>query len=235
MRWMYWILPVMLLTGCQESAKAPATGIVQAESKGDGKQMNEALIAAAERGDTAELRRLLKAGADKNTKDPQGRTPMMAATYANKPEAVKLLLEAGADVNERDNRLNNPFLYAGAEGLLDILKLTIEAGADPKLTNRYGGTALIPAAERAHLDVIRELLTRTKVDVNHVNNLGWTALMEAVVLGSGGEKHQQAVRLLVEHGADVNIPDKDGVTALAHAKQRGFGEIEQILRKAGAR
>ncbi len=197
--------------------------------------MNEQMIQAAERGEIAVLKKLIKDGADMNAKDSRGRTPVMAATHRNQVESVKVLIEAGADINERDDRSDNPFLYAGAEGLLDILKLTIDAGADPTLSNRYGGTALIPAAERGHLAVMEELLKRSKVNVNHVNNLGWTALLEAVVLGSGGETHQRAVQLLVDYGADVNIPDKDGVTSLAHAKKRGYKEIEAILVKAGAR
>ncbi len=195
---------------------------------------NEQLIAAAERGDTAEVNRLLSAGADIDSKDGRGRTAVMAATHGNKPAVVQALIAAGANIHLQDNKQDNPFLYAGAEGLLDILKLTIDAGADVKLTNRYNGTALIPASEHGYVDIVRELLTRTAIDVNHVNRLGWTALMEAIVLGGGGTNHQTVVRLLLEHGADPNIPDKEGVTALAHAESRGFKEIARMLRDAGA-
>ena len=158
----------------------------------------------------------------------------MAATHGNRVETVRALIQAGADINIRDNRLDNPFLYAGAEGLLEILRLTIDAKADTKLTNRFGGTALIPAAERGHVEIVNELLTRTDVNVNHVNNLGWTALLEAIVLSNGGERHQRIVQLLVDHGANINIADKDGVTPLKHAQTRGFKEIERILLKAAA-
>lgn len=107
-------------------------------------------------------------------------------------------------------------------------------GLDPTITNRYGGTALIPASEHGYVDVIKELLSRTEVDVNHVNNLGWTALLEAIILNNGNETQQQVIQLLIEDGADVNIPDKEGVTPLQHAKEHGFKEIEDILLKAGA-
>ena len=197
--------------------------------------MQTQLIAAAERGDTATVRRLLQEGANINARDERGRTPVMAATHGNRVDTVAALIQAGADINIRDNRLDNPFLYAGAEGLLDILKLTIAAGADTRLTNRFGGTALIPAAERGHVAVVEELLTHSNVDVNHVNNLGWTALLEAIELSDGGPRHQQIVQLLVDHGADVNIPDKHGVTPLRHARDRRFQEIERILVQAGAR
>jgi hypothetical protein len=197
--------------------------------------MTAQLIQAAEAGDTATVQQLLKDGADIDGRDAQGRTPVMAATHGNRVDTVRALIEAGADINLRDDRSDNPFLYAGAEGLLDILKLTIAAKADTTLTNRFGGTALIPAAERGHVEIVKELLTRTDVDVNHVNNLGWTALLEAIVLSDGGERHQQVVQLLVDHGADINIADKDGVTPLEHARARGFTTIERILLAASER
>ena len=192
------------------------------------------LIQAAESGDTLAILSLLAAGANINATDERGRTAAMAATHANQVETVRALIEAGADINIRDDRLDNPFLYASAEGLFEIVQLTIEANADTHLTNRFGGTALIPAAERGHVEIVRELLTRTDVDVNHINNLGWTALLEAIILSDGGERHQQIVQLLVDHGANVNIPDFNGITPLAHARQRGFGQIEEILSAAGA-
>lgn len=194
--------------------------------------MNAQLIQAAEAGNTSVVLDLLAAGANIDAQDERGRTPVMAATHGNQVETVRVLIQAGADINIRDNRLDNPFLYAGAEGLLEILELAIDAGADTRLTNRFGGTALIPAAERGHVEVVRELLTRTDVDVNHVNNLGWTALLEAIILSDGGERHQQIVELLVEHGADITIADSEGVTPLDHARARGYTRIVEILQRA---
>jgi len=65
--------------------------------------------------------------------------------------------------------------------------------------------------------------------------LGWTALLEAVILSDGGPKHQQIVRKLLDHGADPTIPDRDGVTALQHAQARGYKEIERMLIEAAAK
>jgi ankyrin repeat protein len=197
--------------------------------------MDQDLIAAAEKGNVSLVLDLLKQGAKVNSQDALGRTPVMAATYARQAKAVAELLKAGADVNRRDQLLNNPFLYAGAEGMLDILKLAHAAGADPRITNRYGGTALIPAAERGHVEVVAWLLANTKVEVNHVNRLGWTALLEAIVLADGGPRHQQIVATLIRHGADVNIPDREARTPLYHARQRGYAEIQALLEAAGAR
>nr|WP_090109557.1 ankyrin repeat domain-containing protein [Cohnella sp. OV330] len=198
------------------------------------KGMNEQLIASAEKGEVERVLKLLQDGADINATDRSGRTAVMAATYNNKADMVKILIQKGADINIRDNQFNNVLLYAGAEGFLDIVKLAIDAGADTRLTNRFGGIALIPASERGHVEVVEELLSRSDIDVNHINNLHWTALLEAVILGNGGDKHQKIVRLLVDHGADVNIGDGEGITPLRHARQRGYQEIADILIKAGA-
>jgi ankyrin repeat protein len=195
--------------------------------------MNQ-LITAAERGDTPAVLRLLAEGAPLNERDARGRTALMAATHGNQVETFQVLLDAGADVNLQDDLQDNPFLYAGAEGLLDILKLAYAAGADTTLTNRYGGSALIPAAHRGHVEVVREILEHTDVNIDHINRLGWTALMEAIVLSDGGPRHQQIVQLLVDHGADVTIPDKDGLTPLQQAQNRNFIVIAEILRQAGA-
>src|SRR5699024_5375443 len=125
-----------------------------------------------------------------------------------------LLIEYGADINIRNHNEDNVLLYAGAEGLLEIVKLAIEANADTTLTNRFGGTALIPAADRGHVEVVDYLLEKSDVDVNHVNDLHWTALLEAVILGDGAEPHQEIVNLLIQHGADIHLADKEGVTPL---------------------
>ena len=214
---------VVAVIGCgSPSAKPEAT------------PTNDQLLAATAAGDLRAIRVALEAGADVDARDETGRTPLMVATEARQTEAFRTLLAAGADVDIQDNKQDNPFLYAGAEGLLDILRLANEAGADPTITNRFGGTALIPAAERGHVEVARYLLTETEVDVNHVNRLGWTALLEAILLSDGGPRHQELVALLIEHGADVGLPDKDGVRPLAHAQTRGQSKIIALLTAAGA-
>ena len=72
-------------------------------------------------------------------------------------------------------------------------------------------------------------------DVDHVNGLRWTALLEAILLGQGSDRHVEVVRRLVASGADVNRSDGDGVTPLQHARSRGFESMVEILRRAGGR
>ncbi|MEB5451175.1 MULTISPECIES: ankyrin repeat domain-containing protein [Virgibacillus] len=223
---------VIFLVACQNS-----NDLSSDEQQTNNKEeiaLNQSLIEAAAKGNQEKVEQLLQNGANIDATNDQGTTAVLAATYNNEVETVKLLIEEGADINKQDDRSDNVLLYAGAEGLLDILKLALEAGADTTLTNRFGGTALIPAAERGHVDVVKELLTNSDTDVNHINNLHWTALMEAIVLSDGGEKHQQIVQLLLEHGADFSITDKEGVTPLEHAKDRGFDKIIKLLEKAKA-
>jgi uncharacterized protein len=192
------------------------------------------LLAAARAGDTLSVRSALAAGANPDARDEHGATALLIAAHAAQTGAFQALLDAGADVDLQDDDLANPFLWAGAEGRLDILRLANEAGADPAITNRYGGVALIPASERGHVEVVRYLLRETDVDVDHVNGLGWTALLEAILLSDGGARHQEIVALLIEHGADVDLADADGVRPLAHARARGFLAIAELLMEAGA-
>lgn len=74
-------------------------------------------------------------------------------------------------------------------------------------------------------------VVRTGIGVNHVNDLGWTALLEAVILGDGGAPYQEIVRILLDAGADPSIPDRDGVTALEHAQRTDQREVARILRR----
>lgn len=195
---------------------------------------NNILKAAADN-DTAAIQRALSNPALLETRDAEGRTPLMVATYQHHAAAAQVMITAGANVNAQDKMLNSPFLYAGAEGYADILKMYMSAGADYKVYNRYGGSALIPACERGHIEVIALLLADKNFPVNHINRLGWTALLEAVILGSGGATHQQVVKMLIAAGADLNVGDKDGVTALQHAKSRGYKAIVDMLVQAGAK
>ena len=76
---------------------------------------------------------------------------------------------------------------------------------------------------------MRRVVQVEGVEVDHVNNLGWTALLEAVILGDGGANHQEIVQILLDAGADPELPDGDGVIPLQHAQQRGYEEIAEIL------
>ena len=186
------------------------------------------LIEAAGRGDAAEVRQLLDDGADVNARDASGRTAVTAAALGDHVEAARVLISAGADVDLQDADRNNPLLVTGETGAVAMLREVLKGSPDLGATNRYGGVAVIPASDRGHVDYVREIL-KTGIDVDHVNNLGWTALLEAVILGDGGPGHEEIVRLLLAASADRSIADRDGVTALEHARRRGYDELVALL------
>lgn len=173
----------------------------------------------------------LKKGVDVNTANKRRQSLLLIATYDNNIEMAKLLVAHGANVNQQDDQRDSPFLYAGASGYTQLVKLFLDHGARFDVFNRYNGSALIPACERAHLQVVTLLANTRGFPIDHVNRLGWTALMEAVVLGNGGPDYAAVVQTLVDAGCNIHIPDNDGVTALQHAQTRGYIAIVAILEK----
>ena len=193
-------------------------------------QNNSSFFKAVYNGDLRLVEKFLDSGTNTNIKDSSGRTALMIATYNNDVNMVDMLVGSGADVNIQDNILNSPFLYAGASGYLDIVKLTYKNSDTRNVLNRYGGNALIPACEKGHYDTVKFLLENTDIDVNLINNLGWTALLEVTILGGDGDNYVKIVELLLKHGANKNIRDKNSKTALDYARERKLIKIELLLR-----
>jgi ankyrin repeat protein len=190
---------------------------------------------AAAKGDVADIEQLIKEGEKPNIQDSKSRTPLHVAAYLKQHAAARALLKLGANPNALEIDRYDIVTIAAVANDLDMLKIALEGGASAKnVTSRYAGTALIAAAHLGHTEAVKMLID-AKAPLNHVNNLGWTALMEAVVLGNGGANHTATVRALVEANCDVNIPDKQGTTALQHARRRAYVEIARILENAGAR
>lgn len=160
----------------------------------------------------------------------QGETPLLIATHANYIEIAKLLIDANADINQQDQISDSPYLYAGAQGKTEILAYMLEKQVpDQRKVNRYGGNALIPAAEKGHLENVKLLLNDGRVDINHQNNFGYTALIEAVGLRDGSEIYQEIIKTLLEAGADQTLRDNTGRTAADYANQLGYVEMTKIL------
>lgn len=220
------IVIIVLTLGCSSK---------QTESKLEDMDKIKVLFEAVGRGDTTIIKKVLQDKPSLEFKNDQGRTALMEAVCKKNNDIAFLLINAGADVNAQDNMKNTPFLYAGAEGNLAFVKMALNHGANFKVYNRYGGTALIPAAEKGHLEVVKLLVNTLNFPKDHINNLGWTALLEAVLLSDGGQVHIDIVAALIEGGCDVNIADKNGITSLNHAKKQGYTEMVKLLEKAGVR
>ncbi|MFH8490790.1 ankyrin repeat domain-containing protein [Streptomyces longisporoflavus] len=193
---------------------------------------DQRLLDAARTGNAAEVRAALDAGARVEARDTELRTPLLLAALGDHVEAARVLVAAGADVDAQDHRADSPWLATGVTGSVAMLHVLLPAGPDLKLRNRFGGISVIPASERGHVAYVREVLRVTDIDVDHVNDLGWTALLEAVILGEGGRAHQEIVALLLAAGATPGLADRDGRTPLAHAERLGFTEIAALLRDA---
>lgn len=166
-----------------------------------------------------------------NTTDDKKRSLLLVATNNRLNDMAKMLVRYGADVNQQADIKDSAFLYAGASGQTELVKLYLENGAKFDVFNRYNGTALIPACERGHVETVKVLAQTKNYPIDHLNRLGWTALMEAVVLGDGSKKYQEIIQILKDAGARLDIPDNDGVTPLQHAKRKGFTEIVTLLQK----
>jgi ankyrin repeat protein len=190
---------------------------------------------AAAKGNVAEIEKLIKEGEKPNIQDSRSRTPLHVAAYMKQHAAARALIKLGADPNRLEIDRYDIVTIASVANDIEMLKLAIEGGASAtNITSRYDGTALIAAAHLGHAEVVK-ILIAAKAPLNHVNNLGWTALMESIVLGNGGAGHTATLKALVEAGADVNIADRQGTTPLQHARRRGYVEMARVLENAGAR
>ena len=218
------LLPFVLLL-ISSAAFAQTAPSSQQVAKYDG------LHRAAHDDDVAAIKTLVEAGADVNARDGSGRTPAHVAAFASHDDALRALAEAGVDMNALEYQDYDVLTIAAVANDPDMVQLAMDLGNRADLTtSRYEGTALIAAAHLGHHEVVRRLI-KGGAPLDHINNLDWTALIEAVILGDGGSDHIKTVRALVEAGADQTIPDGSGVTPLAHTERRGYHELIDILRE----
>ncbi|MBP1043772.1 ankyrin repeat domain-containing protein [Vagococcus sp. BWB3-3] len=162
--------------------------------------------------------------------DQEGNTPLNVAVHENQVEIAKKLIDRGADINRQNAISDSPYLYAGAEGRTEILAYML-AKAEPDLTkvNRFGGNALIPAAEKGHLDNVALLLKDGRVTVDFQNDYGYTALIETVALNDGSQLYQDIAKVLLEYGASPSLKDKSGRSAMDYAVNYGYQSMIKLM------
>ena len=222
------LLVALALGSLPAAAQVPPTAAEAAAYTG--------LHAAAWRGDVPAIERLAAGGkAALEARDAHGRTPLHVATFARQRGAVRALLKAGADTAAFESGRYDAVTIAAVADDEETLRLLLALGASAKLvTSRYDGTALIAAAHLGHDGVVRQLID-AGAPLDHVNNLHWTALIEAIVLGDGGARHQATLEALLKAGANTQLADRSGQTPLALARARGYDAMVRALVAAGAR
>jgi len=224
------------LSACLVAALAVANplGAQVPPSAGERRQYT-GLLGAAASGNNEELHALLGAGHRPDVRDSHGRTPLHVAAHASQVKAMRALVAGGADSNALENDRYDIVTIAAVANDLRTLEAALALGCSARnITSRYDGTALIAAAHLGHAAVVRTLI-RAGAPLDHVNILGWTALIESIVLGDGGTRHTDTLKALVDAGANVNLPDRSGRSPLALARSRGYGEMARLLLAAGAR
>jgi ankyrin repeat protein len=193
------------------------------------------LFAASASGDAAAIARLVAAGTPVDARDAHGRTALHVAAFGRQRAAIRALVAAGADANALDADRYDIVTIAAVADDVETLEAALDAGARAtNITSRYDGTALIAAAHLGHDGVVRMLVKRG-APLDHVNNLGWTALIESIVLGNGGPRHVATMKALIDAGANVNLGDRNGQSPLSLASARGFRPMVALLTAAGAK
>ena len=193
----------------------------------------QGLLAAAHKGDATRVAGASKAALE--ARDGRGRTPLHVATFARQREVIRALAKAGADLNALESDRYDAVTIASVADDEETLRVLLSLGASAKqVTSRYDGTALIAAAHLGHDGVVKQLIA-AGAPLDHMNNLHWTAVIESIVLGDGGARHQATLKALIDAGANLQLADRNGQTPLALARSRGYGVMVAMLEKAGAR
>ena len=153
------------------------------------KELITEFLLAAEQGNVDGLKSCLAKNVDIKRHQPPGANCHLIIASLNKHyDCVSLLIAAGADINKQDQTCFNPFLISCLTNDLTLLRTVLPANPDLNCLSRFGGVGITPASEKGHVEIVRELLLRTDINVNHTNFVGWTPLLEAIVLNDGGAK-----------------------------------------------
>lgn len=216
------------------SSLVSSTNTTQSKEEQSMTNVPGSLIQSVSANDTAKVTEILKSSPNMiDEVNANGETPLLIAVHNNQIDIAKLLIDAGADVNKQDAKKDSAYLYAGAEGRTEILSYMLShSQPNQQITNRFGGNALIPAAEKGHLENVKLLLADGNVNINHQNNYGYTALIEAVALRDGSQVYQDIVSELLKHGADPDIKDNYGKSAKDYAHELGYGNMSKMLQES---
>ncbi|CAK4479061.1 unnamed protein product [Aphanomyces euteiches] len=188
------------------------------------KHGNTPLYWASLRGHLETVKELLSSGARADISNHRDETALHKAAEHGHFNIVKELLAHNANVNKQTYEDKTALYWASARGNLEIVKILLEKKAKASIVNENCETPLFRAIVEGHFDIVVALLEASDPSVNKANYEDATPLHEASKKGK-----LDIVKLLLDHGADVDSTDQDGFTALEWASYNGYFEIVKIL------
>ena len=199
---------------------------------------NTVLGRAVMRGHFALVRDLVAAGADPDPCDPATLSPLQEAASNGFFEIARWLLEHGANANHAGGRWRTtPLMEAARAGRVEIITLLLDrGGADLWARDQYAHTALHWAAAWSCAAAVRELVVRGAA-IEDQDSLGFTPLMAAAGCAMNWKPDGQCletVAILIEAGANTDVRDRNGWSALHHAANDGHAMVAGMLLSAGA-
>jgi ankyrin repeat protein len=213
-------------------------------------------LAAAESGDTAKVAKSLSRGIEINVTDEGGQTALMLAADQGHIDTVKVLLQHRPLLDLQNKLGGTALMMASFNGHFEVVTELLKSGADVNAKAKSGYTALIVASARQNETAVQiiNLLLDQKADINTQDQEGYTALMTAIDVppfppplppSFKGTKEQKEddkrrqreaeiqlmiVKTLVMRGADLDLKDKRGRTALEIARINRQNRISEFLK-----
>jgi ankyrin repeat protein len=175
-------------------------------------------------GDARAVKLFVAAGIDPNTKNAEGNIALMPAIAEHRTDIITALLAGKIDVNQTNDRGSTALDWAAARGQLDTVRLLLEKGASPGTIDE----GFVAAAETGYVDVMRLLLEKG-ARVDEVGSKALLAAARSTSVGADVEHRNDAVKLLLSRGVNVNAKDNEGWTPLLLATDHNMPSVVQTL------
>lgn len=182
-----------------------------------------ALMVAGKVGDLVLVKSLVNAGARIDDTTQTRGTALMFAVLGNQSAVAEWLVERGADIHAIGSNGWTALTIAAAKGYLELLRWLIDKGADAQVRDVYRYTPLMRAVENNHEAIVAVLLSLPETGVNVQDEYANTSLHHAVYASNAA-----MVQLLLQHGADATIRNRDGITAIMLAE--GNTDLQHLFR-----